>query len=95
MWVNASLSPSSHAATLRSNRPRDAITFVRSSTISPASSISYSVGPTQYARSAGRQAWMPLRQGSTGACTHAPGSSPGSGQRNLEKTVEPSARKNL
>jgi hypothetical protein len=77
------------------SRPRGATIFIASSTISPASSISYSVRPAHNGRSARRQAWMPLRQGSTPDWTHAPGPAYGSGQRNPVKTPVPSARRNL
>jgi hypothetical protein len=38
---------------------------------------------------------MPLRQGSTGASTHAPGAPSGSGQRNPANTLLPSVRRTL
>ena len=46
--------------------------MVRSSTISPSSSIAYSCRPAYTGRSAGRQAWIPLRQAATGASTLEP-----------------------
>jgi hypothetical protein len=94
--MNALPSASSHASMRRTSRPREAISLVRSATISPSSSIAKSSLPSQSGRSSTRQAWMPLRHGSTGASTHAPGAAPaGSGHGCRVKAPVPSRRRNL
>lgn len=86
---------SSHASIRRISRARPAVSLVRSSAISPSSSTSYRTWPAQSGRCSGRQAWMPLRQGSTVASTQGPAPPFGSGQLNPVKTLVPSGLRNL